>query len=55
MPTKKLPYQVGKRYYFSLFGVGLVSEIAAGAAWVLFDGYRVAFDADEQHLEIRVG
>ncbi|MBS4096631.1 MAG: hypothetical protein KGZ83_07310 [Sulfuricella sp.] len=55
MSTKPLPYEIGKRYYFSLFGVGVVSEIAAGATWVRFDGYRVAFDKEEHHLEIRVG
>ena len=55
MPAKFSLCEIGTKYYFMLFGVGLVSEIAAGMIWVTFKGYRVAFDGEGRHLEIRVG
>lgn len=55
MRARFSPYEIGKRYYFLLFGVGLVSEITAGVIWVAFQGYRVAFDGKGQHLDICVG
>lgn len=55
MGTKFSPQQIGERYYFSLFGVGLICEKTAGRTWVAFNGYRVAFDEEGHHLEIRVG
>lgn len=55
MGAKSKAYEIGKRYYYSLFGVGMVSEMVAGIAWVAFKGYRVAFDGEGRHLEIRIG
>lgn len=55
MGAKSKAYEIGKRYYFSLFGVGMVSEIVAGMAWVVFKGYRVAFDGEGRYHEIRIG
>lgn len=55
MTTPSLLYEIGKRYYFTLFGVGRISAVTAEAIWVEFQGYRVAFDQHERHLEIRVG
>ncbi len=55
MDTKFSPQKIGERYYFSLFGVGVIREIAAGMTWVAFKGYRVAFNGEGKHLEIRVG
>ena len=55
MPVDFAQRKIGKMHYFRLFGVGRVSEIVGGVTWVAFDGYRVAFDHEGRHLEIRFG